>query len=256
MPLSQKGLFAYLARKAVSLAAPQLPCRDWRPSAIASVEDDPSTQDFPAMMLVLDALRDAATLRLEVASADAQEVVYFNAFPGDHYRLIAALVRSIQPERIVEIGTYTGMATRVLLDHAPHNASIITYDLLPWHSFRTHLREEDFAKGRVQQRLVDLANPDVFASNLDIVQQAEFIFLDAPKDGEFEPGFLNLLARSLRPAPGPRFLLVDDIRLLNMVTLWRAIASPKLDLTSFGHWSGTGLVDLRQGLTLKADPGA
>ncbi|MFN9546897.1 MAG: methyltransferase [Cyanobacteriota bacterium] len=246
-------MFAYLARKAVSLALPQLPCRDWRPSAIASVEDDPSTQNFPAMMLVLDALRDAATLQLDLASADAGEAVYFNSFPGDHYRLIAALVRCIQPKYIVEIGTYTGMATRVLLDHSPSDACVVTYDLLPWNSFRSHLSAQDFNTGRVQQRLVNLADPDCFSSNLEVLQQAEFIFLDAPKDGHFEPTFLHLLAHSLQPASRPRYLLVDDIRLLNMVTLWRAIASPKLDLTSFAHWSGTGLVDLRQGLTLKVD---
>jgi hypothetical protein len=27
-----------------------------------------------------------------------------------------------------------------------------------------------------------------------------------------------------------------------MVDLWRRIPYPKLDATSFGHWSGTGLV--------------
>jgi hypothetical protein len=42
----------------------------------------------------------------------------------------------------------------------------------------------------------------------------------------------------------------DDIRFVNMVDNWNAIASPKLDLTSFGHWSGTGLVDLSEPLRL------
>jgi hypothetical protein len=30
---------------------------------------------------------------------------------------------------------------------------------------------------------------------------------------------------------------------LNMIELWRNVQKPKLDLTSFGHWSGTGLID-------------
>ena len=38
-------------------------------------------------------------------------------------------------------------------------------------------------------------------------------------------------------------VMFDDIRLLNMIEQWRALPRPKLDLTSFGHWSGTGLVD-------------
>jgi hypothetical protein len=37
--------------------------------------------------------------------------------------------------------------------------------------------------------------------------------------------------------------MFDDIRLWNMLRTWRTINRPKLDLTSFGHWSGTGLVD-------------
>lgn len=244
-------LFAYLARKAVALAGPPLLCRDWRPSAITSVEDDPSTQNFPSLSLVLDALQDAATLRLEVDGADEQESTYFNAFPGDHYRLIAALVRQIRPKHIIEIGTYTGMATRILLDHAPLETCTLTYDLLPWNSFRSHLRPEDFRSGRVEQRLIDLSETTSFAENLPALERAEFIFLDAPKDGLFEPKFLRLLCQSLGPSAGPRFLLIDDIRLLNMVALWRAIASPKIDLTSFGHWSGTGLVDARAGLALR-----
>ncbi len=37
--------------------------------------------------------------------------------------------------------------------------------------------------------------------------------------------------------------MFDDIRVWNMLEIWRGIRRPKLDLTSFGHWSGTGLVD-------------
>ena len=36
--------------------------------------------------------------------------------------------------------------------------------------------------------------------------------------------------------------LFDDIKELNMLGTWRAITRPKLDITSFGHWTGTGLV--------------
>jgi hypothetical protein len=39
-------------------------------------------------------------------------------------------------------------------------------------------------------------------------------------------------------------LFFDDIRVPNMIAIWRSITRPKLDLTSFGHWSGTGLTYL------------
>ena len=41
---------------------------------------------------------------------------------------------------------------------------------------------------------------------------------------------------------GP-IVMLDDIRLWRMLSFWQDIPRPKLDLTSFGHWSGTGLVD-------------
>jgi len=65
--------------------------------------------------------------------------------------------------------------------------------------------------------------------------------VDAPKDGIFELKFLENLSTILLP---PNALVVfDDIRLWNMLKIWREIKRPKLDLTSFGHWTGTGLVD-------------
>ena len=82
------------------------------------------------------------------------------------------------------------------------------------------------------------------------MDQAQLIFCDAPKDGIFEPAFLSLLAEA-ELSQRPRWLLLDDIRLLPMVECWRSISSPKLDLTSFGHWSGTGIVDISLGLKLQ-----
>jgi len=51
--------------------------------------------------------------------------------------------------------------------------------------------------------------------------------------------------RSVRFA-APPLIIMDDIRVWNMLAIWRRIDRPKLDLTSFGHWTGTGLVDWTQ----------
>ena len=65
--------------------------------------------------------------------------------------------------------------------------------------------------------------------------------MDAAKDGQMERQFLSLFdSLAFRNAPVAIF---DDIRLWNMLDIWRGVRRPKLDLTSFGHWSGTGLVD-------------
>ena len=53
----------------------------------------------------------------------------------------------------------------------------------------------------------------------------------------------------LEPKTG-KLLIMDDIKFINMIDLWRNIKSPKIDLSSFGHWSGTGVVDISDGLKL------
>jgi len=68
------------------------------------------------------------------------------------------------------------------------------------------------------------------------------IFVDGPKDGIFEQRLLdNMRAASFDTKP--MILILDDIRLWNMLGIWRKVSFPKLDLTSFGHWSGTGLIE-------------
>jgi len=65
------------------------------------------------------------------------------------------------------------------------------------------------------------------------------IFVDGPKDGRFEPAFLELLVRTGRKTRA--LLVLDDIRLWNMLRVWAELPLTKLDMTSFGQWSGTGI---------------
>ena len=45
-----------------------------------------------------------------------------------------------------------------------------------------------------------------------------------------------------------KLLILDDIKFVNMIDLWRSVKSPKIDLSSFGHWTGTGVIDISEGL--------
>ena len=124
---------------------------------------------------------------------------------------------------------------------ADPNVRVVTFDVAPWRSeAETVLRESDFADGRLIQAIGNLAEPDVYAAHLGTLREAEFVFVDGPKDGVFEPAFV----RDVLPGLTDRRRIVgfDDIRMLQMVGLWRALPYPKLDATSLGHWSGTGLI--------------
>jgi predicted O-methyltransferase YrrM len=194
--------------------------------------------------LALRAANEARQTQLPEVSrrVDAASTDFTPIWPGEHYRLLAALVKILQPKRVVEIGTFRGISALALKQFLPIDGKITTFDLVPWDSIPdTSLRAEDFADDRLRQQIGDLSQPAVFESHRALIQETELLFIDGPKDGIFERKFLRQLETlSFRK---PLFLVLDDIRFWNMLATWHDIARPKLDLTSFGHWSGTGLVE-------------
>lgn len=164
------------------------------------------------------------------------------SWPGEHYRLLAALVRITKATNVVEIGTHWGLGTLALAAALPEGGRVTSYDILPWDSSPAAvLVREDFERGVVQV-LGDLSEPAFFESQRAVLENADLIFMDAAKDGVMERVFLRAFAtcRFTRPT----LLVVDDIRLWNMLDIWDEISLPKLDITSLGHYTGTGLVEL------------
>lgn len=207
-------------------------------SAIASNDDELLQPTDDLIGIVLRAVERARGLRLDTVAercSTALESSWVNHWPGDHYRLLAALVDVLGIGKAVEVGTFTGMGTLAL---AHSHATVRTFDVVPWADFpNTLLRSSDF-EDRVEQVVGDLANSAFFESQVECLRSAGLIFIDGPKDSIFEPAFVSLLVPILRAG---QVLVVDDIRKLEMLQLWRDLPLHKLDCTSFGHWSGTGL---------------
>jgi predicted O-methyltransferase YrrM len=173
---------------------------------------------------------------------DADSNDFTRVWPGEHYRLLAALVKLLQPERVLEIGTFRGLSALALKKFLPSGGKIVTFDVVPWESLSdTCLRPQDFADDRLRQQIGDLSDAAVFELHRSLIQQTELLFVDGPKDGVFERKLLQQLESVVFHKP--LLLVIDDIRFWNMLAIWQDIARPKLDLTSFGHWSGTGLVE-------------
>jgi hypothetical protein len=208
-----------------------------------SVDDDLAAQAFSDYLLVCGAVLFASNNKIDCSYEFA------NAFPGDHYRLLAGLLNQTKPRCVVDIGTWLGVGTRVMCDYAPY-AEIHTFDLQAWDKFPTSwLKTKDFKEngGRVTRYLEDLSRDSVFEKHKNLLNKADFIMCDAPKDGYFEHKFYTLLS-NLKMDVKPRWLFLDDIRFPSEEKSWRMIKNPKIDLTSFGHFSGTGLVDISKGL--------
>ena len=164
-----------------------------------------------------------------------------DTWPGEHYRLLAAMVAELQPRVVIEIGTFTGLSSLSMLQTLPRDSRLVTFDLLKWDSVPgTCLRSEDFADGRLEQVLVDLSRPGSMDAHRDLFEESALIFVDGPKDGAFEPCFAEQL-KTVVFATAP-YVVFDDTKDWNMLAFWRKLTFPKLDMTSFGHWTGTGLV--------------
>lgn len=216
---------------------------DVRPTLLFSPEDAPGKPDRTLLEFSLRAIREAMDIDLSEIS-DRIETGLLRApdtFPGQHYKLLAAMVKLIQPKLVIEIGTASGYSCLSLKKFLRPESKIVTFDVIPWKQYPdVILRDEDFADQRLEQKIADLTKPQTSTAFQKLFSQADFIFVDAAKDGVMEQVFLNFFETV--PFEKPLFIFFDDIRLWNMLKIWRLIQRPKLDLTSFGSWSGSGLI--------------
>jgi len=170
---------------------------------------------------------------------------------GEPCRFLAALTECTSPSLIVDIGTSCGGSARTFVDFSLSWTNVVTFDVEAWKHYKeTYLKDADFQSGKLVQYVEDLSNDNLFEKHSRLLADADLIYCDGPKDGIFEYRFMEKLSKLPMPIK-QRYLVLDDIRFMNMAALWRDIASPKFDATSFGHWSGTGLVDIAEGLKLK-----
>lgn len=187
------------------------------------------------------------TIEIDLASIAARaprddERRQLVTWPGHHYRLLAGLVDELAAESVVEIGTYTG-ASALTFAHCRSVRSVVTYDVIPWRQVEYAMFDDtDFVGdgGSIAQRLADLQDPDVFTREVPVLEAADLIFLDGPKDVSFERRFLELLLAM--PRRKRQCLVIDDVRVNTMVDIWQDLPVPKIDAASLGHWSGTGIV--------------
>lgn len=150
----------------------------------------------------------------------------------EHYKLMAFLSGQCEDgEKIYDIGTFLGFSA-LALAHNP-DVNVVTYDLTN-HFNTTQLTAKDYPN--ITFKLADCTQKEEL---VDIVK-APFIFLDVdPHDGVQEPQIF----KAFQDAGFKGLLFLDDIHLNEpMKQFWNSITLKKYDITSYGHWSGTGVV--------------
>ena len=121
-----------------------------------------------------------------------------------HYqgRLLSMLSKMIRPERILEIGTYTGYATLCLAEGLTKNGFIHTIDI---NQELEEMVRANFAKSALNHQIVyHLGNA------LDIIPELnevlDLVFIDADKKNNLT--YYNLVIEKLRPGG---LIIVDNV---------------------------------------------
>ena len=173
-------------------------------------------------------------LELKRKITDQEDSKLLEIYPGVYYKILCVILASLRPTLSVEIGTLRGTGTSCI---SHYSKETITFDILPV-SFFTGVDSFSIDK-KITQILTDIADEEEYLKYETYISKADFIFLDGPKDGKFERIVIPKIINSMKSTC---ILMIDDISFNNMSDLWHDINFDKLDFTSFGHWSGSGLV--------------
>ena len=169
-------------------------------------------------------LQDKKFINPEIYSKEKKQNIwslYLSRKTGEHYRLIPLISKIINSKQFLEIGTFRGASAKALLMNS-NIEKIYTFDLIPWHKFKSSfLNKEDFKKGRIVQIIDDLSKKNIFKKHQKLILESDFIFVDGPKNYNFEKIFLKELFTLLKRKNKSMFILIDDVKLSTMAKIWR-----------------------------------
>jgi hypothetical protein len=141
----------------------------------------------------------------------------------EHYRLLAHITTLFSNCVFFDVGT-NACRSAISLSYNTSN-KIKSYDVV-------QILEKNPQISNVEFLLGDAVNDSDFLNS-------SLIFLDVNHDGTYE----NYFYKKLIDINWKGILMLDDIHLNEpMREFWNSIGKEKYDLTSVGHWSGTGIV--------------
>ena len=178
---------------------------------------------------------------------DLSRELYYLFDYNNHYLLLTAIARAIEAEKIVEIGTAGGGSLWSWL-RTDNVKTVNTWDISPLSDSLIWLQNDECKKlvtetlyqdNRWTQHVEDISDPEIWLLRSSLISDADIIFLDASHSGTLER---KLLSNILTLDNKKEILLIfDDIKVSTMVSFFESLNLPKLDITSIGHQSGTGL---------------
>lgn len=141
----------------------------------------------------------------------------------EHYRLLAYLSKQYNNITILDLGTDTGASCLSLAQNQTNK--VITYDIKP--------RNISFGIQNIKSKTMDFLNEDE-----SVLKSSSLILLDVdPHDGKQEKDLIDKLIK----IDFNGIVICDDI--YNMGYWWDSVTQEKYDITSVGHFTGTGLIN-------------
>lgn len=160
-------------------------------------------------------------------------VEYFEKPAGDEfYRLIAYIAEHMPSgSLLLDIGTYFGLSACALASNKACNVK--SYDIYD------HITDNPDLLTIKNVSNIEYLLKDCMEDETALAS-AKLIVLDVdPHDGVQET---DIFAK-LRSVGFKGVVILDDIKLNDgMKTFWAEIPERKVDVTAYGHWSGTGIV--------------
>ncbi len=145
----------------------------------------------------------------------------------EHYRLLQHLSAGVSYSTIIDAGTFMGLSAYYLSANSTNE--IHTYDISD-----KHLVEDYLKRPNISFHLKSILDEEP-----EFINEARIIFLDIdPHDGTQE----EIFSKKLLEIGYKGIVVCDDINLnQGMHDWWAMLPGLKLDLTTYGHFSGTGL---------------
>lgn len=171
---------------------------------------------------ILDSLD---TSQIQHIHPDMQQ--WFHLQSGkEHYRMLMHLAYCYDGVQIADIGTYRG-ASAIALAQNPNN-NVFSLDV--------GVFKNDIPMNNIEFCIGDFHTNQKIQEN---ILKCPFIFLDIDHMYNNEIWIYNFLIKN----DWKGLMICDDIYLCDeMKRFWNEISHPKIDITQYGHFSGTGAV--------------
>ena len=169
---------------------------------------------------------------------------YYDLKSGQQeYRLYSYLSTLFNNITILDIGTLNGRSA-ISLSHNENN-KVISYDIM---DRIKNLDHKIYTKSNIEFRIKNVLDD----LNKEFIKNIKIIMIDIDHFYIIE----KMIIDKLKELDYDGIILLDDIihpsqkEFEAMQKLWNEIQDEKYNITKYGHWSGTGLINLNKNIKI------